>query len=132
MVNGFKLRILTPERQFYFGDVIKLKTENLIGSIEILSNHIPMVTNLKPAVTEFIDMNGKELKAFTSNGILKVVDKEALVLCDSAEWPEEINVKRAEESKKRAEERMDKKDRINLQRAENSLLRALIRLRVKG
>lgn len=132
MTNSFKLQILTPERQFYLGDVVELKTESLAGHIEILANHIPVTTALKPSEAKVKELDGKELKAFISNGILRAINNEVTILCDAAEWPEEINVIRAEESKKRAEERLAKRENINLRRAEKSLLRALIRLRVKG
>lgn len=132
MSNVFKLHILTPERQFYLGDALEFKGESLVGHIEILPNHVPMTTVVKPGLAEFIEANGNRLKAFISNGILKVVSNEVTVLCDAAEWPEEIDIKRAEESKRRAEERLIQRDGFNLKRAESSLLRALARLKVKG
>lgn len=132
MNNSFKLRILTPDRQFYIGEAVEFISESLVGRVEILPNHVPMVTVIKPAASVFIESNGNELKAFLSNGIIKVENNEVNVLCDAAEWPEEIDIKRAEESKKRAEERLSKRNDFNIKRAENSLLRALARLRIKG
>jgi F-type H+-transporting ATPase subunit epsilon len=132
MNNSFKLHILTPDRQFYTGEAVEFKSESLVGRIEILPNHVPMVTVIKPALSVFIETNTNKLSAFISNGIIKVENNEVTVLCDAAEWPEEIDIKRAEESKKRAEERLSKRNDFNLKRAENSLLRALVRLRVKG
>ncbi len=44
------------------------------GRFGILANHVPMISPLKPTVTTFIDVDGKELKAFTSTGVLRVVN----------------------------------------------------------
>jgi F-type H+-transporting ATPase subunit epsilon len=131
LADGLKLSINTPERNFYHGEVKELKTNSLNGSIEILSKHIPMITVLKPSVTIFIDVEGKTNKAFTSQGILKVEGNEVRILCDAAEWPEEIDEQRAIASKTRAEERLKNKEGTDVKRAESALYRALVRLRAK-
>lgn len=131
MADGLKLSINTPERNFYNGEVKEIKTNSLNGSIEILKRHIPMITVLKPAVTTFTDFEGKTNKAFTSRGILKVEGDEVRILCDAAEWPEEIDEQRAIASKTRAEERLKNKKGMDVKRAEYALHRALTRLRAK-
>jgi F-type H+-transporting ATPase subunit epsilon len=131
LADGLKLSINTPERNFYHGEIKELKTNSLNGSIEILSKHIPMITVLKPSVTIFIDVEGKTNKAFTSQGILKVEGNEVRILCDAAEWPEEIDEQRAIASKTRAEERLKNKEGTDIKRAESALYRALVRLRTK-
>ena len=72
MENHIKLTILTPEKEFYSGEILSLNTESDEGRFGILANHVPMVSPLKPTVTTFTELNGKELKAFTSTGILRV------------------------------------------------------------
>ena len=95
MRNSFNLNILTPDKAFYKGEVKELTTENVHGGIEILKNHIAMITLLKPSVTRFVDLDGKEYKAFVSNGILRVKDNEVNVLCEACEWSNEIDFQRA-------------------------------------
>jgi F-type H+-transporting ATPase subunit epsilon len=129
--EGLKLSISTPERNFYHGEVREIKTNSLNGNIEILRGHIPLITALKPSVTTFIDIKGNKFKAFTSLGILKVKANEVKILCDAAEWPEEIDEQRAAASRMRAEERLKSREGINIKRAESALYRALIRLRAK-
>lgn len=130
MAGALKLTILTPEREFYTGEVVEITTESTQGGIGILPDHMPLVTTLRPSVTEITEKGGKKLKAFTSSGILEVKDNEVRILCDACEWPEEIDAKRAEEARKRAEERLNSKDNIDVKRAELALSRALARIKL--
>lgn len=132
MKNSFNLNILTPDKTFYKGEVKDLTTENVHGGIEILNNHIAMITLLKPSITRFVDRDGKEYKAFVSTGIMKVRDNEVNVLCEACEWSNEIDFQRAEASRVRATERLKLKDGVDISRAEIALLRSLTRLKIKG
>lgn len=132
MDSDLKLRIITPHRNFFNGSVINLKTEDLKGPINILPNYMSAVTLLKSSITQFVDIEGKEYKAFISEGIMKIRHNAITILCRAAEWPEEIDLNRAEEAKRRAEERLKKGDGIDILRAENSLLRAILRMKIKG
>ncbi|MFL0195543.1 F0F1 ATP synthase subunit epsilon [Clostridium sp. WILCCON 0269] len=128
MSEVLKLTILTPDREFYKGEVVEVITESIEGSIAILPGHMPLVTTLKPADTEIVQKDGKRLKAFTSSGILEVKNNELKILCDVCEWPEEIDIKRAREAKKRAQERLVDKNGIDIKRAQLALDRALARI----
>ncbi|MBZ9685071.1 F0F1 ATP synthase subunit epsilon [Clostridium estertheticum] len=129
MANSTKLTILTPEKEFYSGEILSLNTEGEDGKFGILAKHVPMVAPLKPTVTTFIDLSGKELKAFTSTGILRVYLGGVEMLCSACEWPEDIDALRTKKSKERAEERLLHKDGVDVKRAENSLLRSLMRMK---
>jgi F-type H+-transporting ATPase subunit epsilon len=131
MADTIKLNIITPERKAYEGEVIELTTENDIGRLEILPNHVPMVTSIVPTVTTFTTVDGKKLKLFTSTGVLKIEKNELDLLSEDVEWPQEIDVKRAEEAKKKAEQLLSEKENIDYKRAELKLKRALARLRTK-
>lgn len=132
MKNHIKLTILTPEKEFYSGEILSLYTESNEGRFGILANHVPMVAQLKPSVTTFTELNGKELKAFTSTGILRVHQGEVEMLCSACEWPENIDIERAKQAKERAEERLLHKDGIDVKRAENAVLRSVMRIKAKG
>lgn len=131
MVDTLKLNIITPERKVFDGEVNELTTENEIGRLEILPNHVPMVTSLVPTVTTFTTKDGKKLKLFTSTGVLKIENNELNLLSEAAEWPEEIDINRAEEAKKKAEQLLSEKENVDYKRAELKLKRALARIRVK-
>jgi len=51
MANHIKLTILTPEKEFYSGEILSLNTEGEDGRFGILANHVPMISPLKPTVT---------------------------------------------------------------------------------
>ncbi|MCI1945314.1 F0F1 ATP synthase subunit epsilon [Clostridium luticellarii] len=132
MSKVLKLTVLTPDREFYQGEVIKVITESTLGGITILPDHMPLITTLKPADTVIVQKDNKELKAFTSVGVLEVKENELRILCDVCEWPEEIDIRRAEEARDRAEKRLtSNKDGIDVQRAELALARALARINLK-
>jgi len=132
MENHIKLTILTPDKEFYSDEILSLNTESDEGRIGILANHVPMIAPLKPTVTTFKDLNGKELKAFTSIGILRVIQGEVEMLCDACEWPEDIDAERARRAEERAEKRLSNEHGVNLKRAENAILRSLMRIKTKG
>lgn len=132
MKNHIKLTMITPEKEFYSGEISSLYTESNEGRFGILPNHVAMIATLKPTITTFTQADGKERKAFTSTGILRVKQGEVEMLCNTCEWPEDIDVKRAESSKARAEERLTHKEGVDVKRAENALLRSLMRVKVKG
>ncbi|MBW9171821.1 F0F1 ATP synthase subunit epsilon [Clostridium estertheticum] len=132
MKNHIKLTMITPEKQFYSGDILSLNTQSDEGVFGILANHVPMISQLKPTVTTFIQVDGKELKAFTSTGVLRVLKGEVEMLCSACEWPEDIDVERANEAKKRAEKRLNTDDEVSLKRAEGAVLRSVMRLKTKG
>lgn len=134
MATNIKLSILTPQKTFYVGEVKEISTKTVEGGVGILANHSDMVAFLQPTETKFIQADGTEKKAFTSTGVLNVGASEVTFMCDASEWPEEIDINRAEEAKKRAEKRLRdaKGDNIDVKRAELALSRALERIRVKN
>lgn len=132
MSKALKLTILTPERDFYSGEVVEVITDSVEGRIAILPDHMPLITTLRPADTEITQKDGKKLMAFTSTGVLEVKDNELKILCDNCEWPEEVDIERAKKAKKRAEERLQsQKDGIDVKRAQMALARALARINLK-
>jgi F-type H+-transporting ATPase subunit epsilon len=132
MENHIKLTILTPEKEFYSGEILSLYTEDNEGRFGILANHVPMISPLKPAITTFTELNGKVLKAFTSTGVLRIHQGEVEMLCSACEWPEDIDAERARQAKERSEERLLQKDGIDPKRAENAVLRSIMRMKIKG
>jgi len=132
MEKSIKLTILTPEKEFYSGEIMNLNTESDNGRFTILAGHVSMISPLKPTVTTFTDVSGKILKAFTSTGVLRVASGAVEMLCSACEWPENIDVERAKQAKERAEERLGDKHGIGFIRTENAILRALERIKTKG
>lgn len=128
MAEKFKLSIVTPDKEFFNGEVEEVIIGEVSGPMAILAHHINSVVALNPFVTEYIT-DGTKVKAFTSHGTVKVINNEVTIAVDACETPEEIDVRRAEEAKERAEERLSKKDGVNMRRAEAALLRSLTRIK---
>ena len=123
-----KLTILSPR-----GKLLDSETDSLImpfkrGYIGVKDNHQSMTGLIVPG-TLWIKNNNKEEVRFISNGFAEIKDNRVLLLTDASELKNEINKKRAEDSLKRAKERMLEKN-INKKRAEDSLKRAKARLNV--
>lgn len=131
MEDKIKLNILTPNRKLFSGEIVDLNTQNEKGRLEILPNHVAIITTLVPTVTTFTPVEGEKRKLFTSTGVLRMDENEINMLCEAAEWPEEIDANRAEEAKEKAEELLKKNANIDLKRAELKLKRAIARLHAK-
>lgn len=130
MAANLKLTILTPEKKIFEGDIRELTTESEVGRLEILPEHIAMITSLVPTVTSFTTRDDKKLKLFTSTGVLRVEGEELNLLCETAEWPDEIDLSRAEEARKKAEQLMHE-EAFDHRTAELKLRRAMARIKAK-
>ncbi len=123
-----KLEIVCPDRVFFEGesDMVEMKTTE--GEIGVYKNHIPMTSILLPGILTI--HNGSEIKkAALHDGFVEIFKDRIVILAESAEWPDEIDVERAQKAKERAEKRLTSGDEhIDTARAELALRRALIRL----
>lgn len=124
----FDLEIVTPDRLFFSEKVEMVIVRGLEGDLAILKGRTPITTPLKIGQVR-ITQNGKERIAAVVNGYISVLGDKTTIVTEAAEWPEEIDVNRAEEAKRRAEELIKKNDKdIDIIRAELALKRALNRL----
>jgi len=126
-----KLDVVTAEKVVYSDDVDIVIAPGIEGQLGILPQHSPLMTMLQPG--ELIARKGsEEFSLVVSGGFLEVRPDRVIVLADSAERTEEIDIARAEEAKRRAEKRLEEKyaPETDSARAEAALRRSLIRLRV--
>ena len=130
MASTFRLQIIAPDRIFYDDEVEMVAVSTQDGGLGVLARHIPLVAPLIIGSVK-IKKGGQSREAAISEGFIQVKRDYTRVITDSAEWPEEIDVERAEAAKKRAEELLrSQKSHIDIMRAEAALQRAIIRLRV--
>ena len=124
------VEVVTAERELYNGEADELIAPGSEGMLGILPRHAALLTTLKPGALR-IKLNGAEEPLFVSGGFLEVSNNQATVLADTAEHAEEIDQARAEEARRRAQERLAEVT-SNTERAElqASLERAMERLRV--
>lgn len=129
---SFMLEIVTPDRSFFSGEVEMVIVRGIEGDLAILDNRSPLITPLSIGkVRVFEDDKKTERVAAVVNGYISINEEKTTIITDSAEWPEEIDIDRAKEAKKRAEERLKKRSEgTDVLRAELALKRAINRLNI--
>ncbi|MCM3617975.1 F0F1 ATP synthase subunit epsilon [Sutcliffiella horikoshii] len=129
-MKTLKVSVVTPDGPVYESDVEMVVARAQSGELGVLPGHIPMVAPLqiggvrmkKADKTEQVAVNG---------GFLEVRPDKVTILAQTAEAAEEIDLTRAEEAKRRAEQRLQsKQDDIDQLRAELALQRAINRINV--
>lgn len=127
----FKVEIVTPERIVLTQEVVSLVVPSIEGSLGIMANHAPLMAELTLGEATMRDADGHITRLAISGGFMEVRENSVRILADTAERAEEIDIARAEEARRRAEERLrDRVEGANRARAEASLQRALLRLRI--
>ena len=128
MADTMKLLVNTPERVFYNDDVTFVELCTSEGEIGVYPNHVPLTAVLVPCVLK-IHKDGEVKKAAVHGGIVEILKDRVTVLAEIAEWPDEIDVNRANEAKVRAERRLAAKEsNLDAHSAELALRRSLARL----
>lgn len=126
--NMFKLRIISPDRIFYEGEASMVELRTSEGEVGIYKDHIPMTMIVVPGVLR-IKEKDEVKEAALHAGFIEVLPQEITILAEIVEWPDEIDINRAEEARIRAERRMSSGDSdVNLVRAEIALKKSLVRL----
>jgi F-type H+-transporting ATPase subunit epsilon len=104
----YLLEVITPEKSFFCEMVESVVLPTTDGQMAIMRGHEKMVIAIMPGELK-IDKGGKWLYCSVAPGFVEIRPDETLIFTQSAEWPEEIDIRRAEEAKIRAEERMRQK-----------------------
>jgi F-type H+-transporting ATPase subunit epsilon len=130
-MSSLKLDIVTAERVVYSEDVDAVIAPGVEGQLGILPHHAPLMTILQ-AGELLVRRGGDEDTLAISGGFLEVRPDRVIILADSAERAEEIDVDRAEAARQRAEQRLADRKVAGLDetRAEAALRRAVARLSV--
>ncbi|MGG6314490.1 F0F1 ATP synthase subunit epsilon [Paenibacillus macerans] len=133
-MSTFLLEIVTPEHVVFSKEVDSLTVRGLEGELGILPGHIPLVTPLQ--VAPIVAKTGKDTTTIAVHGgFIEVQSDKVIVLAESAELPEEIDVERAIAARERAERRLaarNNQDRVDHRRAELALQRAVTRINVSS
>lgn len=126
--NYFDLEIVSPDRVFFEGKAHMIELNTTEGEVGIYKNHIPMTMILEPGIVVIKDEDGEKMAAIHS-GFMEILPEKVSIMAEEAEWPDEIDVKRANDARVRAERRLQAGEQnVNLARAELSLHKALIRI----
>jgi len=128
-MSELNLEIITPEKPVFKDQIEAVTIPGTLGSFQILKDHAPLISSFEIGIIK-VKKDTAETFYTTSGGTIEVNHNKVLVLADSIEKLNEIDQDRAEQAKKRAEERLRKKQEENIDeaRAKAALNRALNRL----
>ncbi|MDP2743505.1 MAG: F0F1 ATP synthase subunit epsilon [Dehalococcoidia bacterium] len=128
-MSTFRLEIVTAEKEVYADDVELLVAPGVEGELGILPHHAPLMTMLQPGELR-IKKGGEEIIMCVSGGFLEVRPDKAIVLADTAERAEEIDIERAVAARCRAEEKIKGAKGTEAALIEAALRRSMVRIKV--
>ncbi|MEW6696531.1 MAG: F0F1 ATP synthase subunit epsilon [Bacillota bacterium] len=129
MAKTQRLDIVTPEKVVFSEEIDFIVAPGADGELGVLPEHAPLVTALKIG-TMRVQQGGKFFKVAVSGGFMEVKNSRVVVLADTAERADQIDLERARSAKQRAEQRLSGKGpEIDIVRAEIALQKALNRIK---
>jgi F-type H+-transporting ATPase subunit epsilon len=133
--TSFQLEVVTPQRLIVSDEVTELTAPGSEGYFGVLPGHIPFITTLKIGELTYWKARDERHLAVTW-GYAEVRGEKVIILAETAERAEEIDMERAERARGRAEDRLREwvagNEAVDLARAQAALQRALMRLVVAG
>ena len=129
----FHLEIVTPKRVMFKGEVTSFTAPGSEGGFQVLHSHAPLLASVKIGRAKLTDAGGKEYQYAVSGGFVEVKENNVILLAETAERMDEIDVERGKAALDRAMKRMSEKDPdVDLDRAKLAFSRATNRLKVAG
>lgn len=131
MAENIKLEVVTPEKYVVEDDAQIVMAPGSCGEFGVLAGHTTFLTTLKTGALRYVDAQGKERKVFINSGFAEALPDKVTILAESAERRRDIDVSRAKDAMKRAQDRLDGNDSgTDVVRAKAALARAMHRLNV--
>ena len=129
MDDTFQLHVVASDKIFYKGPCEMIVVPAIDGYRGVMAHHEPMVTVIIAGEMRF-RVDGEWKYAAVSDGFIDVNSENVTVIADTVELPEEIDIKRAEQAKERAEERLRQKQSMQEYiHTQAALSRAMARLK---
>ena len=128
-----KFKIVTPEKTIYENEILQVSIPTVCGEITVMQNHIPLVSVMQAGELRIKDNDGEHIIAVSGGYIEVKANNELIILADNAERADDIDLERAEQARKRAEEQMTKikdQDDVDFARIQAIIERETNRLRV--
>lgn len=128
---ALRVDIVTAERLVYSEEGIdRVIVPGVVGELGVLPRHAPLMTMIQPGILRIVKGND-EVEMAISGGFIEVRENRITILADTAERAEEIDLARAEEARRQAQEQLARREEeIDMARAEAALRRALVRLKL--
>ena len=125
----FPLELVTPERRLFSEEVQAVRVPGVEGSLGVLAGHAPLLTELTTGLIKLTLADGQTAYIATSGGFMQVSREKVIILADSAELSEEIDVERARAAAERARQQLAVEG-INAEEVRQQLERAENRIKV--
>lgn len=124
-----RLDIVTPDRLVLTEEVDEISIPGSEGYLGVLPGHLPLLTTIGIGILTY--RKGQKKVSFSvSGGFAEVLQDRVIIMADTLERPEEIDVQRARAAKERAEKQLASKEAVDVEVAMGALLRATSRLHV--
>lgn len=133
MADTFLLTILTPYGHYFEGRVEFLEVLSEKYSLGILPKHAPLISTLVVSKMVIRMNGGKTYNYAIGGGAINISEEKVVLILDSIEREDEIDINRAKDAMKRAEDRLAnklEKGSIDYDRAKLAYIRALNRIRI--
>lgn len=105
MAKTFKFEVVTPEKVFFSDEIEMVVFNREDGEMGVMAGHMPMVVAVDVGILKILK-DGVYKFAAISEGFVEITEKGVTAIVDAAEWPEDIDIERAEKAKKLAEDRL--------------------------
>lgn len=110
---NLQLTIVSPDGPTFTGEVESVSLPTAMGEITVLAHHVPLIAALSAGEVR-VRQDNETIFMSVSSGVIEVrPDNSVYVLAETAERAEHIDLERAEAAKKRAEELMKERDRLD-------------------
>ena len=127
-MKDYLLEVITPQKMAFSGNVKSVSIPGTNGSFQVLFNHAPLMSTFEIGKIKIEIEEEKYLFFATSGGTVEVNKNKVLILAETFESPDKINLERAKEAMDRAQKRLLTKKEIDVQRAEGAMARAKNRI----
>ena len=115
----------------FTGDVVSISAPGVMGGFQVLFNHAPMLAEIGVGTVKLKETSGSEIFFATSGGFVDVLKNHVIVLAETVERIEEIDILRAESARDRAKQKLTEKlTEIEKTEIKSALDRALNRIRI--
>lgn len=129
--DSIQLVVVTPQRQLLSEQITEVQLPGADGYLGVLPGHAPLITELGIGELTYRTTSGQNGLLAVIRGFAEVLPDHVSVLAELAERAEDIDLKRAQEALKRAQELIAKGgENVDWDRASAALQRALVRIQV--
>ncbi len=112
-MSTLSLKLITPARTVLEEEVEQVTMETEAGQITVLPHHTPLVSILKPGEL-FTKKDGKEHPLAVAGGVIEMFENTLVILADTAEFADEIDLERAEQRAAELAEQLKEQEQLDI------------------